>query len=479
MKLKVMTAPVFSAALLLAPLLAFPGVAPGQERGMPDSPRGRMAGALVKVIEAGDEETIRKFFGERVAPQFRDAFPMEEHVRVFQQLRRALGEFEPAGLEPLAPNEARLTLRAKGSGETYRVDYAVEAAPPHRLASMKWEKGPTETPLTFNSPAELDEALRKAAAEDRFSGVVLAAKGNKPVFLKSYGLANRDAKTPVREDTLFDIGSINKMFTSVAVLRLAQEGKLGLDDPLGKHLKGFPAEVANKVTLRQLLRHRSGMGDYLTHPKFREDPRRFKTVGDYLEIARSEPLRFEPGTQQSYSNMGYVVLGAVVEAVTGRSYYDVIDDYVYKPAGMKSSGSFDRTSGAKNMAIGYSARARGASAGVGAGAGPAPVTDRYSPKGSPAGGGFSTAEDLWRFMNALLDEKLLDRRHTGILLGRFSESGDQKRGGSIIFGGGADGVNAVVAANLETRDMVIVLANRDEPTAERVGEAVFRRLNSL
>lgn len=480
MKLRMIAAPALLATLLISAAAAQTGGPARQARWpVPDSPRGRMAGALASVIEAGDEASVRKFFAETVAPEFRDAFPMEEHVKVFGQLHRALGEFELAGLMPTGPNGARLTLRAKNTGETYRIDYAVEAAPPHRLASMRWEKGATEPPLAFDSFGELDAALRKAADEDRFSGVVFAARANQPVFLKPYGLAERDARTPVREDTLFNVGSINKMFTSVAVLRLAQEGKLALDDALGKHLKGFPTGVADKVTIRQLLQHRSGMGDYLTHPKFREDPRRFARVSDYLDIARTTPLAFEPGTQQSYSNTGFVVLGAIIEAVTGRSYYDVVADYVYKPAGMKSSGSFDRTSGVKNMAVGYTERARGAAA-PGGGARLVPVTDRQSAKGSPAGGGFSTAEDLWRFVNALLDGKLLDRRHTDLLLNRFSPpAGEAKRGGVIVFGGGSDGVNASIAADLETRDMVIVLANRDEPVAESVGEAVFRRIKSL
>lgn len=480
MKIRTVAAALLVAALLASTLAAQTGGSTGQTRlRVPESPRGKMAAALLTLIEGGDEDAIRKFFAEQVAPTFRDAFPIEEHVKVFRQLQSALGEFEPRGLEPSGPNEARLTLRAKGSGQTYTVDYAVEPAPPHRLASMKWAKAAAEKSLTFNSSAELDEALKKEATGDRFSGTVFAAKGGKPVFLKAYGLADRDRGTLVREDTLFDIGSINKKFTAVAVMRLVQDGRLGLNDTIGKYLKGFPADVTNKVTIRQLLQHRSGMGDYLSHPKYAENPKRFKAVADYLEIARATPLRFEPGTQEAYSNVGYVVLGAVIEAVTGRSYYDVVNEYVYVPASMKASGSFDRTSGMKNLAIGYTRRVRGA-AGSGANAPPSPVTDRYSPIGSPAGGGFSTAEDLWRFVNALLDHKLLDQRHTALLLNGFSQPEEGKRGGgSIIFGGGAAGVNAAIAINLDTRDAAIVLANRDEPVAERIAEAVFRQLKSL
>jgi D-alanyl-D-alanine carboxypeptidase len=474
MKLRIL----FAHAALLSLLLTSSPVS-SRATQQPDSPRARFAPYLVAVLERDDEASIRQFFAERVAPEFRDAFPIEEHVRVFQELRRALGQFEPGGLRPIGPNAAQLTLRSKKTGEHFQIEYAVEPNPPHRLASMRWERAKQEPVLTFASAAELDAALRQRSAEESFAGVVLAARANTPVFFKAYGLADRERNLPIRDDTLFNIGSINKMFTGVAILRLAQDGRLGLDDKIGKYLKGFPAEIAERVTIRQLLQHRGGMGDYLNHPKFREDPKRFKVVDDYLDIARTTPLSFEPGASEAYSNTGFVVLGAIIEAVTGRSYYDVIEEFVYRPAGMKNSGSFERTGGPQNMAVGYTGRARGAAADNRAGPRLEPVTDRLSARGTPAGGGYSTAQDLRSFLNALLDGKLLDQRHTRLALNRYAEPKGSEEGGTIGFGGGADGINAAVYIDTRTRDMVIVLANRDEPTAERIGGAVFRNLKSL
>ncbi|NIP59022.1 MAG: serine hydrolase, partial [Gemmatimonadetes bacterium] len=131
---------------------------------------------------------------------------------------------------------------------------------------------------------------------------------------------------PVRTDTRFNVGSLMKPLTGVAVLRLAQEGRIELDAPVGRYLEGLGPEVAREVTVRHLLRHRSGLGDYLTLPEFRADPDGFGSVDDLMAVIRDQPLEFEPGSRERYSNSGFVVLGALVEAATGRSYEAVLQD---------------------------------------------------------------------------------------------------------------------------------------------------------
>jgi CubicO group peptidase (beta-lactamase class C family) len=271
---------------------------------------------------------------------------------------------------------------------------------------------------------------------------------------------------------MFDIGSISKLFTAVAVVRLVQEGRLKLDDTIGKYLKDLPAEIGSKVTVRQLLQMRSGMGDFLRDRRYRENPGSFRKVSDYSEIIRSAPLLFEPGTSEAYSNTGYVALGAIIEAVTGRSYYDVIEDYVYKPAGMKTSGSFDRTVGNKNMAIGYKRPERQSGD---SGIQLVPNTKLFAPVGNPAGGGFSTAQDLKRFVEALFAGKLLDREYTRLYLNRFESPKENANGRQFNRAGGSLGVNAVIIYDPERRDLVIVLANRDLPVAEDIGRAVAEK----
>lgn len=446
-----------------------------QNEKLPGTPAGKRAAALLNLIRAGEETAIRQFFSEQVAPSFREAFPMEEHVKQLQRLRKVLEGAEVVGINMRGPNDIKLVLQVRG-GKPWRVVLEVEPEPPNRIASIEF--GPDETSgLRFSSFEELDSLLRRMADEDRFSGSVLVMKRGQVAFRQAYGQADRAAKIPNRPDTLFDIGSINKQFTSVVILRLAQEGKLKLDDTVGKYLKGFPPEIAGKVTIRQLLQHKSGMGDYLREPRFNENPKRFRTVSDYLELVRSTPLLFVPGTSQRYSNSGFVVLGGIIEAVTGRSYYDVVQDFVYDPAGMKASGSFEMGSKGKNMAIGYTRRLRENESTTGGATTDQlrPNTGIFAGKGSPAGGGYATAEDLKRYLDALLDYKLLDRRHTNLLLNEFSSEEPSARP-ALMFAGGAEGVNAVVAVNLQTRDAVIILANMDEPVAEELGQSIFRQL---
>ncbi|MGH7675353.1 MAG: serine hydrolase domain-containing protein, partial [Gemmatimonadales bacterium] len=179
--------------------------------------------------------------------------------------------------------------------------------------------------------AQLDSLARAT----EFSGVVLLAHGSTPVVERSYGLADRAAKRPNTIDTRFNLGSINKFFTATAIRQLAAQGKLALGDTLIRLLPDYPtADVARRVTIRQLLEHRSGIGGNIFEApsgKTRADLRRNQ---DFLELFATAPLQFEPGSKQRYSNAGYVVLGAVIERVSGMSYYDYVREHIFRPAGM-------------------------------------------------------------------------------------------------------------------------------------------------
>ncbi|HEV2130156.1 MAG TPA: serine hydrolase, partial [Longimicrobiaceae bacterium] len=363
--------------LILALGFSLPAVARAQT--LPDTPAGRQAAAFLEALRSIDEDARRGFVEQRLAPTFRDQFPMEVHL---EQLRILAGELAGArivGVQMPNPTAIRVALE-KARGERLRLAVEVEPEPPHRIMMLGIDDTGGEEPvIRFGNLEELNRALERLTQEDRFSGVVLASRGGEVVFHEAYGLADRERKLPARRDTRFNIGSLNKSFTGVAILRLAQEGRLSLDDPIGKYLQGFPPEVANRVTIRQLLQHRSGMGDYLTHPEFRRDPKRFRTVDDLLELIRPAPLAFEPGTRQRYSNSGYVVLGAVIEALTGRAYRDVMHEWIFEPAGMTRTGPGGQEADA-NTAIGYSRRLASSEGGL-------VSNEQVRGPGSPAGGG--------------------------------------------------------------------------------------------
>jgi CubicO group peptidase (beta-lactamase class C family) len=190
------------------------------------------------------------------------------------------------------------------------------------------------------------------AEEDRFSGVVLVAKDGKVLLGKAYGLADRDKGVPNKPDTKFNLGSVGKTFTGVAIAQLAQEVKLSFDDPVGKYVSGLPADIAGKVTIEHLLTHTSGLGDFMT-PEYHANKDNVRTIPEFMQYAAGQPLRFKPGTAHLYSNAGYVLLGAVIESVSGKSYYDYVRERVFEPAGMKDTDFYEKDADTPNLARGF------------------------------------------------------------------------------------------------------------------------------
>jgi CubicO group peptidase (beta-lactamase class C family) len=182
------------------------------------------------------------------------------------------------------------------------------------------------------------------------------------------------------------------------------------------------------------------------------------------------PLQFEPGSETIHSNTGYEVLGAVIEEITGQDYYDYIRENIYVPAGMTSSDSYERDAVVENMATGYTNVHPYDEIGEGY---MRTNTLMLSPRGTPAGGGYSTAGDMLRFATALKNHELLGPEYTGLLLNSFEdiEEGSEPRRG-IAIAGGAPGVSAFLSMSLESKYTVIVLSNYDTPAAIEVGRMI-------
>jgi len=292
----------------------------------------------------------------------------------------------------------------------------------------------------------LGVTLDSLARGGRFSGVVLVAKNGAPIFQRAYGYADREAKRLNTIETAFNLGSINKVFTATAIRQLALAGKLHLDSTLATYWPDYPnADVARRVTIRQLLQHRSGVaGNIFAAPPggTRHDVRH---NNQYLQLFASTPLAFEPGSRQQYSNAGYVVLGMLVERLSGRDYYEYVRDSIYARAGMTSTTAWPVDSLPPHAAIGYTTEEGS----------PDRNTSTLPGRGSAAGGGYSTAHDLMRFMQALREERIPGGPRVG-----------------IGIAGGAPGINAIVDGDLRGGYDLIVLANLDPPAAERVGQIV-------
>lgn len=294
----------------------------------------------------------------------------------------------------------------------------------------------------------LTTSLDSLAKAGQFSGVAVVAKNGVPVFQRAYGMADRERRVGNNPETAFNLGSINKIFTQIAILQLRAAGKLDLDSTLAAYWTDYPnKDVARKITIRQLMRHTSGIGGNIFDPPAGGKRNDIRTLKDYLPLFVNQPPAFEPGTRNSYSNAGYVVLGLVIERLSGADYYTYVREHIFKPAGMTRTGSFVVDSLPPNTAIGYT---RGDE--------DAPLTAPLRPnsrdlpgRGSSAGGGYSTAQDLVKFVQALREQRIPNGLPAG-----------------LGIAGGSGGMNAIVEGGLPGGYDLIVLANLDPPAAERV-----------
>jgi CubicO group peptidase (beta-lactamase class C family) len=249
--------------------------------------------------------------------------------------------------------------------------------------------------------AALAARAEKLAHEDEFSGAVLVARDDEVLLADAWGRADREAGIPNTPETKFRIGSMNKMFTAVATLQLVEAGKLALDDPIGKHLRDYPnKQVASKVTVRHLLTQTGGTGD-IFGPEFEQNRLKLRNHGDYLKLYGSRRPGFEPGAPFEYSNYGFVLLGALIEAVSGVSYYDYVREHVFRPAGMTATDSLPESEDVPDRAVGYTKRFPGDAW--------QPTTDMLPWRGTAAGGGYSTVGDLLRFAQALSSGTLISK----------------------------------------------------------------------
>lgn len=328
---------------------------------------------------------------------------------------------------------------------------------------------------------KFQKMLEGYAYRDKFSGSVLITKDNNIIFERAYGLANKSFNVPNQIDTKFNIGSLNKIITKIAILQLVQKRKLDLDDFVGQYLPNFREDIATKVKIRHLISFTSGMGDYFGE-KFNASLGRLRTISDFVPLFIDDPLLSEPGEKRNYSNAGYVVLGLIIEAVSGMDYYDYVREKIYKPAGMKETYHYEVDSTTPKLATGYTRHMSDGSI---------HSTKRRSnifvigSRGSPAGGGYSTVKDFLLFDKAIAEEKLLDSEKSKMVFKPLNASPD-KEPSAAVLAGGAPGLTALYIKFFKLGYTFFVFSNYDpedvEPLAAEIRELVmpdkeFRQCN--
>lgn len=190
-------------------------------------------------------------------------------------------------------------------------------------------------PAKADRAADLDRIATQYHALGQLDGSVLIADHGKVIYHRAFGLANREWQIPHTTDTVFRVASLTKQFTATLVIQLAEQGKLRLDDPIGKYVPELNPEIGKRVTLHQLLNHTSGIVDYANLPGFWANRLGEKVPkADFLAIM-NRPLEFEPGTQAHYSSSNYTLLGWVIEKQTGKTYSEALDSMILRPLGMQ------------------------------------------------------------------------------------------------------------------------------------------------
>ena len=446
------------AALAAAAVLICAPAAPGsgQEAKSTDKPATVRLHAYIEAFNSGSLDRMKAFFEAHFAASALKETPVAQRLTRYQGGKAQLKSFAVEKIVSELPLQTSILAKA-GNGDNILLKGTVEKMPPHKLLTIFAELIDDPANISVPEPqanekefiAAVRDFLEGQTKADEFSGVVLVAKDSRILFHEAYGDADRDKKIPNRKDTKFNLGSINKNFTRVAIHQLAKQGKLSLDDPIKKFLPDYPnVQAAGKVTVRHLLNMTSGIGDFFGSRYDATPKDKIVTLQDYLPLFADLPLEFEPGTNNRYSNGGYVVLGLIIEKLSGVDYYTYVRENIFKPCGMLNTDSFARDADTPNLARGYALEGAAGSARV--------LNHATLPgRGSSAGGGYSTAEDMLKYVLALKDKKIyLPDAASG-----------------LGIAGGAPGINSALEWDPRSGAIVIVLTNFDPPTA---GQAARR-----
>jgi CubicO group peptidase (beta-lactamase class C family) len=448
---------------------------------LPDSPPGKQLDAYLTAFNTGKREIVRQFIvthfdNDTVHPLSVDGIT-DQQLSLFATsggyVLRKVSATTSATITALVQEkrtgfwmELRLFLTAEPP------EYTVGKAPYNIVGiGLRSQAAPLELlPNKKLTEAEIrekvDTLMSKLAAADIFSGVVYLAKDGKPLYTRAFGLASRIGNLPNRIDTRFNLASITKMFTAVAVAQLVEQGKLSYTDTVGKTLPDYPNKaVAETVTLHHLLSHTSGLiGARALVEKAPPIPN-VRTIAEMVRPFANGPLSFPPGQQFDYSNAGFILLGAIIEKASGQSYYDYVREHVFQPAGMTHTDFYELDTDPPNLATGFKDNPKGARLNN--------IFD-LGVKGSPAGGAYSTGEDMVKFHQALIQHKLLKDRSLETLWTGVTEEPDQHseygygaqvdhyNGTRVIWhGGGWPGITNQFDMYTDLGYTLVILSNYD------------------
>jgi CubicO group peptidase (beta-lactamase class C family) len=448
-------APRFRLQFAIVVMLSIAAVPSAQEvrRASPPPEVRELFDALVAALNGGSADGWEAFAQQRFVPELLKKQSRDDRVRLHQQIVDRFGTIAIGGVMRAGPG-APLRMNIEGSKAAGVLSLEMDEGTPRRIIDLQIDESAAASPnsgLPINSSMTSDEIDRrldahftKLAAADEFSGVALVARNGVPVFFRAYGYADREKKIANTIRTRFNLGSVNKAFTQVAIRQLANAGKLSYSDTLGKFFPDYPQAVSRAATIDQLLTMRGGLADFFGEAFNRAPKSAFTSNADYFKFVSAQPPLFAPGERNQYCNGCYIALGEIVARASGMPYENYVAEHVFGKAEMTSTGYPRSDRPEPDIAIGYTRR--------GGDGGLQRNTEMHGVTGSAAGGGYSTALDLLMYVKVL---------QAGKFPGANTEPG---------IGGGAAGINALLEKRGEW--VVIVLANLDPPAASGAGSAI-------
>lgn len=456
----------------------------------PGGKQGERIQELIAAYNANDPAAITAFIRSATTEDFQAIAPMEAHQGAFLSARRQTGEMVFHGIRrytPPRPNETIVIYPNQQFGTWNAVTIRFDSTAEQRISSLRFSSARTptnvEAPPPFAAeelPKRIGELMDRLCAADVFSGAILVAKGDEVCYEKACGEASKRFHVANNLDTKFNLGSMNKMFTATAIMQLVEAGKLRLDDRIDRYVdeSWLPREMTGQITVHQLLSHTSGLGSYFTDAFWNGSRANYRSLPDFKPLLKDEKLAFTPGEGFRYSNTGMLILGVIVEKVSGQDYFDYIREHIYRPAGMANTDAYEMDQPVENLAMGY----------IPAPGSPYGWTNnlfQHVIKGGPAGGGFSNVRDLHRFALMLLNGQLvspatLKKMWTSHSEERYGygfsvEDGNAAVGKVVGHGGGFPGLNGNLDIFLDKGYIVAVLSNYDQgasPVARRIYEMI-------
>lgn len=455
---------------------------------LPATRVGAFARDWLAANNSGDPAALRAFLPPRLSQGARDLLPADEWLRHFQILADQSGGLDVVALGPPspAPHDLAFTVRSRRHDRYARMRLILDDRGALADAFFHAAPHPGDTdpgklePLIMPEPAlvrAISRRIDELAAADRFSGAAIILKGDRLLLQTTHGLADRSSAAPNRIDTKFNLGSMNKMFTAVAIAQLAERGELAFTDPIIKHIPDYPDQTfAAAATIHHLLTHTSGVGGTIFPPEVFKNRDRYRRPADYLPLFAAVPPQFPPGERFAYANPGFMLLGLIVERVSGEPYDEYVRRHIFIPAGMPHTAAHPWDAVVPDLAVGYTnddADPFGVLP-------PRPNVDTLPYAGTPAGGGYSTALDLLAFARALRGHRLLGPAYTELVTTSRVDAPDLGPGGRYGYGfteqrprgksvrghsGGAPGINAQLDMFWDGSYTVVVVGNRDYPNA--------------